>query len=106
MKKNQSKVSKARANDLAEIERLRDELGIAYRALGAYALAHRRGTRLPAHAVAYHSLAEGAAARFKQNASLDGARYFLGKSVDVLHEALRDPAECVAPKHKDHEAGA
>ena len=43
MKKNQSNVSKARAADLAEIERLRDELRVAYRALGAYALAHRRG---------------------------------------------------------------
>ena len=106
MKKNQSNVSKARAADLAEIERLRDELRVAYRALCAYAFAHRRGARLLGHAVAYHALAEGAAARFKRDGSLDGARYFLGKSVDVLHEALRDPEELEESKHENQEGPA
>ena len=95
--------SKTRAADLAEIERLRDELGIAYRALGAYAFAHRRGQRLPEHAVAYHCLAEAAAIRFKHEGSLDGARYFIGKSVDILHAALRKDAESAPVKRQDEE---
>ena len=72
-----------------EIDRLRDELGTAYRALSAYALAHDRGTSLPETTVIYHSLAVGAARRYGYDRSLDGARYFIGKDISVLHEALK-----------------
>lgn len=73
----------------AEIERLRTELGRAYRALNAYTNARDRGEPLAEGAVAYHSLTEAAAKRFVRVGALDGSEYFIGKSVDVLHAALR-----------------
>lgn len=72
-----------------EIERLRTELGRAYRALAAYTHARDRGEPLPDHAVAYHSLTEAAAKRFVNHGALDGSEYFIGKSVDALRAALR-----------------
>jgi hypothetical protein len=72
-----------------ELEHLRTELERAYRALAAYTNAHDRGETLPAHAAAYHSTTEAAAKRFVNHGSLDGSEYFIGKSVDVLHAALR-----------------
>jgi len=72
-----------------EIERLRTELGRAYRALHAFAFAHRASKMLNGTAVMYHSPTIGAAARFVHEGALDGSEYFIGKSVDVLHAALR-----------------
>jgi len=72
-----------------EIERLRMELGRAYRALNAYTNARDRREPLADHAVAYHSLTEAAAKRFVNHGALDGSEYFIGKKVDVLHAALR-----------------
>lgn len=72
-----------------ELEHLRTELGRAYCALAAYTHAHAKGKPLPEHAVAYHSLTEAAAKRFVNHGALDGSEYFIGKSVDVLHAALR-----------------
>jgi len=72
-----------------ELERLRTELGRAYNALVAYTNARDRGAPLPDHAIAYHSLTEAAAKRFVNHGALDGSEYFIGKSVDVLHAALR-----------------
>ena len=80
-----------------EITRLRDELGIAYSALGAYALMHERGTRLPETAVICHSLAVGAARRYGHDRSLDGAAYFIGKDINVLHAALKLQARMTPP---------
>jgi hypothetical protein len=76
-----------------EIERLRTELGRAYRALHAYTHAHRLGKPLADAAVGYHSLTEAAAMRFKNHGALDGSEYFIGKSVDTLHAALRGDDE-------------
>jgi len=72
-----------------ELEHLRTELERAYRALAAYTNARDRGEPLPDHAVAYHSLTEAAAKQFVNSGALDGSEYFIGKSVDVLHAALR-----------------
>lgn len=73
----------------SEIEHLRTELSRAYRALAAYTYARARGEPLNDAAVAYHSLTEAAAKRFVNHGALDGSEYFIGKSVDVLHAALR-----------------
>lgn len=70
-------------------ERLRAELGRAYRALTAYTNARDKGVPLSTTAVAYHSLSEAAAKRFVHHGALDGSEYFIGKSVGVLHAALR-----------------
>ena len=72
-----------------ELEHLRTELGRAYRALYAYTNAHAKGEPLSDAAVGYHSLTEAAAKRFVNHGALDGSEYFIGKSVDVLHAALR-----------------
>lgn len=72
-----------------EMERLRTELGRAYRALHAFAFADRDGKRLNETAVMYHSPTIGAAARFVHEGALDGSEYFIWKTVDVLHAALR-----------------
>ena len=72
-----------------ELEHLRTELGRAYRALNAYTNARDRRLPLAESAVAYHSLTEAAAKRFVNTGALDGSEYFIGKSVDVLHAALR-----------------
>lgn len=72
-----------------ELQRLRTELWRAYRALTAYTNARDRGRSLPDHAIAYHSPTEAAAKRFVNHGAMDGSEYFIGKSVDVLHAALR-----------------
>lgn len=68
-----------------ELERLKTELGRAYRAVHGLHNAHKAGTE---HALAYHSPTIGAAARFVREGSLDGSEYFIGKPVEVLHAAL------------------
>lgn len=71
-----------------EIERLEKELGRAYRALRGFWTAREKGELLDKTAMAYHSPTIGAACRFVGERSLDGAKYFIGKPVDVLHNAL------------------
>ncbi len=71
-----------------EMERLRTELGRAYRALHAFAFAYREGKMLNDTAAMYHSPTIGAASRFVHEGALDGSEYFIGKSVDVLHAAM------------------
>ena len=78
----------------AELERLRTELGRAYRLICAHENARRKGMMLADAAHAYHSLTIGAAFRHQTENALDGAEYFIGKKVDVLHAALRgEPTE-------------
>ncbi|MEO5811589.1 MAG: hypothetical protein ABIU96_04135 [Rhodanobacter sp.] len=75
-----------------ELEHLRTELGRAYRALFAYTNASKKGEPLSDAAKGYHTLTEAAAMRFANEGALDGADYFIGKKVDVLHAALRGEA--------------
>jgi hypothetical protein len=72
-----------------QLVHMKTELGHAYRALYAFRGAHVRGERLSDTAAAYQSLTVGAAARFVTEDSLEGAAYFEGKPVDVLHQALK-----------------
>lgn len=78
---------------LDEIERLRSELCRAYRALHGYSNAATRGERLPDAAVGYHAPTVAAASRYVRLDALDGADYFIGKPVSVLHAALRGEGE-------------
>jgi hypothetical protein len=73
-----------------ENERLKEELGRAYRCIsGLYKLA--KGVGLSDNTtVAYHSLTIAAARRYIREDSLDGANYFIGKHFTVMHEYLRD----------------
>lgn len=79
-------------SDQQEIERLKTELGRAYRALHGYSNAQRKGEMLNETAVGYHAPTAGAAARFVREGSLEGSEYFVGKHVSVLHAALDPPA--------------
>lgn len=72
-----------------DIENLQKELGRAYRALHGFHAAYAKGERLSDATVAYHSLTIAAAARFVNHGALDGADYFVGKNVSVLHDALK-----------------
>lgn len=74
--------------DAEKIEWLEKELDRAYRALCGYAKAHDRGEPLSKASVGYHSLTVGAAKRWTLEQQMDGADYFVGKPVDVLHKAL------------------
>lgn len=79
----------------AERERsahLETELGRAYRALQAFANAESKGELLTRRTFTYHSATIAAAKRFVfEGNTLDGADYFEGKPVEVLHAALRLP---------------
>jgi len=72
-----------------EVLRLRTELGRAYRALrGFYSFAAK--AEVPNKTMmAYHALTIGASIRFVNYGSLDGADYFVGKPVDVLHDVFK-----------------
>lgn len=74
-----------------EIERLRTELERAYRCICGFYTALRKDELLDKTATAYHSLTIGAARRFQleEGHPLDGSEYFIGKQVDVLHNALK-----------------
>ena len=74
---------------MTEVERLETELSRAYRALHVMAACARDGRKPGAATLAYHSPTIGAAARFIQDGSLEGAGYFIGKDVSVLHDALK-----------------
>lgn len=72
------------------IVHLEEELGRAWRALVAYANASETTNARPSDAQrAYHSLALGAAKRFVHEGAFDGTAYFIGKPVEILHEALQ-----------------
>lgn len=69
--------------------RLEIELGRAYRALHGFYACYAKGERPNDAMLGYHSLTIAAAARFVNQGALDGAEYFIGKSVDVLHDAMK-----------------
>jgi hypothetical protein len=73
-----------------EIERLTNELERAYRCICGFHTAMRKGQLIDRTAAAYHSPTIGAARRFVKEGTLDGADYFIGKPVEVLHRALAD----------------
>lgn len=68
---------------------LETELGRAYRALHGFYAVFARGEPPNKAMLGYHSTTIAAAARFVNGGSLDGSKYFEGKSVDVLHDALK-----------------
>lgn len=72
---------------MADID-LKRELERAYRCICGFSTARRKGDILDDTAFAYHSPTIGAARRFVLDGQLDGAAYFEGKPVDVLHKAL------------------
>lgn len=72
-----------------QMQKLRTELGRAYRALHGLYASYARGVQPSNTMVGYHSITIAAAARFVNEGSLDGTDYFIGKSVDILHDALK-----------------
>lgn len=74
--------------DAEKITFLEKELGRAYRALCGYATAGDNGAVLDKTARAYHSPTVAAAKRFVLEDALDGAAYFEGKPIAVMHAAL------------------
>lgn len=76
------------AAHVAETARLHTELSRAYRALHGFYHSHVNGKEPNGAMIAYHSLTLGAARRFITDDSIDGASYFEGKPVGVLHEVL------------------
>lgn len=73
---------------MTEQERLRAELERAYRAIrGLYGVI-ANGRQPPATMLAYHSLTIGAAIRFVEEGSLEGAEFFVGKQLEVLSDVL------------------
>lgn len=75
-------------NAQRENERLKKELERAYRCIRGFWTAHEKGETLARTPVAYHCTTIGAACRFVSSGALDGAEYFVGKPVEVLHNAL------------------
>lgn len=73
-----------------EIERLTTELERAYRCISGFYTARRKGELLDVTAFTYHSPTIGAARRFIKDGALDGADYFVGKPIGVLHSAFED----------------
>jgi hypothetical protein len=65
------------------------ELGRAYRALRGYYGCAVKGRPVDATMRAYHAPTVGAAIRFVHEESLDGADYFVGKPIQVLHDVLQ-----------------
>lgn len=71
------------------IKHLENELGRAYRALHGFYHCHVTGKQPDKAMLGYHSPTLGAARRFITDESLDGASYFEGKKIEVLHEVLK-----------------
>lgn len=71
------------------VGRLTGDLQRAYRCIQGMHNAIAHGTSFPAEA--YHAATIAAAKRFVWEDALDGAGYFTGKPVAVLHEALALP---------------
>jgi len=78
-----------RDEDKAEVERLTNDLQRAYRCIQGMHNALTSGK--PFTAEAYHAPTIAAAKRFVWEGALDGVRYFTGKPVEVLHDALALP---------------
>lgn len=70
-------------------EELETELGRAYRALRGIYGKIAKGEMPDKFMLAYHGATIGAALRFVHEGALDGAQYFIGKPVEVLHDALK-----------------
>jgi hypothetical protein len=64
------------------------ELERAYRCIRGFWTATKKGEPLDGTALTYHSPTIAAACRFVADGKLDGAEYFIGKHVSVMHEAL------------------
>lgn len=73
-----------------EIERLKKELGRAYRAVRGFYSVLSKGQKPSDGMMAYHALTVGAAIRFVNEGSLDGSEYFVGKKLDVLQAVMAD----------------
>lgn len=69
-------------------EQLKLELERAYRALRGFWTAAQNGALPDQTMLAYHAPSIAAACRFVETGDLDGSEYFVGKPVDVLHQAL------------------
>ena len=74
---------------MTEQDRLQKELERAYRALRGIYGAVINGEMPNESMLAYHCPTFGAAIRYVESGSLEGADYFTGKPVDVLHDVLR-----------------
>jgi hypothetical protein len=71
---------------IADLEK---ELGRAYRCIRGFWTVTQKGELVADKTMlAYHSPTIGAACRFVAEGALDGAEYFIGKPVDILHKAL------------------
>lgn len=70
------------------IANLEKELGRAYRCIRGFWTVTKKNEVADKTVLAYHSPTIAAACRFVGEGALDGAEYFIGKKVDVLHEAL------------------
>jgi hypothetical protein len=68
------------------------ELERAYRAIRGFWTAAQKGEAPGKTMLAYHSPTIAAACRFVATGELDGSEYFVGKPVDVMHEALGKPS--------------
>jgi|HubBroStandDraft_4_1064222.scaffolds.fasta_scaffold00019_35 hypothetical protein len=90
----------------SEIKRLTTELERAYRCIQGLYHAAGDGAHVPDNIKTYHCMTIGAAKRFVFDESLDGAEYFLGRQLDVLHAALRLPAGRKEPADEHAEAPA
>lgn len=83
---------------MSETERLEKELGRAYRALQGFYRCIANGRVPDRTMLVYHSPAVGAALRYVDEGALDGADYFTGKHISVLHEVL---GRAVSPSHSN-----
>lgn len=87
-----SKKVKAVADTIIEMDkaaRLQEELERAYRCICGFHSFAREGKLPDDGMLAYQSPVIGAARRFVIQGALDGAAYFEGKPVTVLHDALK-----------------
>jgi hypothetical protein len=82
-------VEQAVAAQKTKTSDLEKELGRAYRCIRGFWTVTHKGEVADRTMLAYHSPTIGAACRFVADGSLDGAEYFIGKQVDVLHAALK-----------------
>lgn len=73
-----------------EIERLKKELGRAYRAVRGFYSVLSKGQKPSDAMMAYHSPTVAASIRFVNEGALDGSEYFIGKHIDVMRSVLAD----------------
>ena len=69
-------------------EELKVELQRAYRCIQGFWTAYKNGTLPTSTVISYHSLTIAAACRFIKEDTLDGTEYFIGKTPEVLQDAL------------------